>query len=137
MESIGHVHRQGHIHIYDSSTTECLLFKQYRKLLLRYCVGVFAGNHHEYCKHHHVIIWERGWRWGVPVIPQGPGQKELHIAGFRIEPKAKYMYRPVYVPSSWLGTGGGENDRIWTIEPYRVYMDSLRANVIGSQMGLL
>ena len=92
----------------DSSTTECLLFKQFEMFLLRYCVGVFAGLHHEYCKHIHVIIWERG---GVVVgrtrHPPGPGQKELHIAGFRIEPKAKYMYGSVYVPSSWLGTGRG------------------------------
>ena len=80
----------------------------------------------------------KGVEVGRTFIPQGPGQKELHIAGFRIEPKAKYMYGPVYVPSSWLGMGRGgcKNDRIRTIEPYRVYMDSRRANVIGSQRGL-
>lgn len=54
----------------DSSTTECLLFKQYGKLLLRCCVGVFAGRHHEYCKHIHVIIWERGCGGAYPSSPR-------------------------------------------------------------------
>ena len=31
----------------------------------------------------------------------------------------------------------GKNGRIWTIEPYRVYMDSRRANVISPQRVLL
>ena len=78
----------------------------------------------------------KGVEVGAYRHPPGPGQKELHIAGFRIEPKAKYMYGPVYVPSSWLGTGRGKNDRIRTIEPYREYMDSRRANVVGSPRGL-
>lgn len=106
VESIGHVHRWVISISLVSSTAEWLLFEQFVKLLLRSCVGVFVGRHHDICKQHHVIIWERGWRWGVPVIPLGPSQKELHITGFRIEPKAKYMYGTVYVPSSWLGMEG-------------------------------
>ena len=41
----------------------------------------------------------------------------------------------MFLHPGWV-RGGGKNDRIRTIEPYRVYMDSRRANVIGSQMGL-